>query len=124
MYLQQTKVAWTQDDQSWLGSAHGTDATRSITLDTSAFTKATHYPNGYFPSGLAIAPIGSTGKYGPASSSATDFGFLFAAVAAPPDGSDFDVVAALLDHGRVIVARLPIAVTGTPLTNPHFIFVQ
>lgn len=53
------------DDQSWLGSAHGTDAARTITLDTSAFTSGTHYPNGYFPSGLPLARITSSGKYGP-----------------------------------------------------------
>lgn len=54
-----------QDDQSWLGSEHGTDMGRSITLDTSAFTSGTHYPNGYFPSGLALGKITATGKYGP-----------------------------------------------------------
>jgi hypothetical protein len=53
------------DDQSWLGSAHGTDAPRSITLDTSAFTSGTHYPNGFFPSGLPLGKITATGKYGP-----------------------------------------------------------
>lgn len=54
-----------QDDQSWLGSAHGTDATQSITLDTSAFTSGTHYPDGYFKSGIALGKIAATGKYGP-----------------------------------------------------------
>src|SRR5688572_2258722 len=33
------------EDRSWLGSAHGTEATRTITLDVSAFTAGTHYPN-------------------------------------------------------------------------------
>ena len=54
-----------QDDQSWLGSAHGTDTARSITLDTSAFTANTHYPNGFLPSGLPLAKITASGKYGP-----------------------------------------------------------
>ncbi|WP_187368118.1 hypothetical protein [Nonomuraea terrae] len=53
------------DDQSWLGSAHGTDAARTITLDVSAFTAGVHYPNGYFPSGLPLAKITASGKYGP-----------------------------------------------------------
>lgn len=56
---------FSNDDQSWLGSAHGTDAARTITLDTSAFTANTHYPNGFFPSGLALGRITATGKYGP-----------------------------------------------------------
>jgi hypothetical protein len=53
------------EDQRWLGSAHGTDAAESITLDTSAFTSGTHYPNGYFPSGLPLGKITASGKYGP-----------------------------------------------------------
>jgi hypothetical protein len=53
------------ENHSWLGSAHGTDATQSITLDTSAFTANTHYPNGYFPSGLPLGKITATGRYGP-----------------------------------------------------------
>ncbi|MGH8876781.1 MAG: head decoration protein, partial [Stackebrandtia sp.] len=80
--------AWTQDDQSWLGSQHGTDTARSITLDVSTFTPATHYPEGYFPSGLALGRITDTGKYGPFDGDATDgredaAGFLFTAVKAP-----------------------------------------
>lgn len=57
--------AYSQEDHSWLGSAHGTDSARTITLDTSAFTANTHYPNGYFPSGLPLAKITASGKYGP-----------------------------------------------------------
>jgi hypothetical protein len=53
------------DDQSWLGSAHGTDAARTVTLDTSAFTEALHYPDGYIRSGTPLAEITATGKYGP-----------------------------------------------------------
>ncbi|MDX3839560.1 hypothetical protein [Streptomyces europaeiscabiei] len=65
MNLTQTTESFGQDDQSWLASAHGTDTARSITLDTSAFTAGTHYPNGYFPSGLAVGKIAASGKYGP-----------------------------------------------------------
>lgn len=53
------------DDQSWLGSAHGTDSTESITLDTSAFTAGVHYPDGYFKSGIPLGLISATGLYGP-----------------------------------------------------------
>ena len=53
------------EDQTWLGSAHGTDSARPVTLDVSAFTANTHYPNGYFPSGLALGKITSSGLYGP-----------------------------------------------------------
>lgn len=40
---------------TWLGSARGTDSTRSVTMKVSAFTSGTHYPSGYFPDGTAIA---------------------------------------------------------------------
>ena len=50
---------WLPEDRSWLGSAHGTTATRTITLDVSAFTANTHYPNGYIPSGTVLAELAS-----------------------------------------------------------------
>lgn len=56
---------WGQDDQSWLGSQHGTEAPRSITLDVSKFTEGTHYPDGYFLSGLPLGKVTATGRYGP-----------------------------------------------------------
>jgi hypothetical protein len=35
------------------------------TLDVSAFTAASHYPNGYLPSGLILGRITATGLYAP-----------------------------------------------------------
>jgi hypothetical protein len=58
------REAWTVEDRSWLGSRDGTEFTESITLDTSAFTQGTHYPNGYIPSGTVLAKLAS-GLYGP-----------------------------------------------------------
>lgn len=65
MNLSPVTESFQSDDQSWLGSAHGTDMARSITLDVSAFTSGTHYPNGYFPSGLKLGKISASGLYGP-----------------------------------------------------------
>lgn len=56
---------WGLDDQSWLGSRHGIGECASVTLDTSAFTKSIHYPDGYFKSGIALGKITASGKYGP-----------------------------------------------------------
>lgn len=55
------------DDRSWDLSPHGSEpgTTPSITLDVSAFTAGTHYPDGYFPSGLPLGRITATGLYGP-----------------------------------------------------------
>lgn len=94
------------DDPSWLGSAHGTDATRTITLDTSAFTAATHYPDGFVPSGTALTLIAGTGLYGPAADADAATGcFLYGAVEMRTGGPD--VGAAALDHGKVRESRLP-----------------
>jgi hypothetical protein len=100
------------DDQSWLGSEHGTQATESITLDTSTFTPATHYPDGYFKSGIPLGQITAGGKFGPYDNAATDgrqtlVGFLYAAVKAPASNT-VDVGAALFVHGKVRSARLPL----------------
>lgn len=102
--------SFSTDDKSWLGSQHGTDATRTITLDTSAFTAATHYPKGYVPSGMSVGKITATGLYGPYDDTASDgrevlAGHLYSGTAMTAGSSD--VGAALLEHGFVIEAKLP-----------------
>lgn len=114
MILAQTTEQFGSDDQSWLGSAHGTDATETISLDTSTFTPATHYPDGYFKSGIPLGRLTAGGKYGPYDGAATDgrevlVGFLFAAVKAPTVNT-IDPAAALLTHGKVRESRLPVTV--------------
>jgi hypothetical protein len=104
------------DDQSWLGSAHGTDAARTITLDTSAFTAGTHYPDGYFKSGIPLGLITTTGKYGPYNDAGADgtevlAGFLFCAVDIP-SVTTTDIGAAMLVHGVVIESKLPVVVNA------------
>lgn len=99
------------EDRSWLGSAHGTDATRTITLDVSTFTENTHYPNGFIPSGVVLGRISATGKYGPYDNGASDgrqvaAGHLFNSTTVPTD-TTVDVGAPLLEHGAVVEANLP-----------------
>ena len=103
--------AFQQDDQSWLGSAHGTSSARTATLDASTFTGL--YANGYIPSGTVLAYIvGSTTKLGPydPSNSTTEpgvaIGILLTAVKVPSDTSK-PVGAALFTHGRVRTLKLP-----------------
>jgi hypothetical protein len=102
------------DDQSWLGSEHGTGATESVVLDTSLFTAGTHYPDGFFKSGIPLGRITTGGKYGPYSDAASDgrqvlVGFLFAAVKAP-SVTTIDPAGAMLTHGKIRESRLPVAV--------------
>lgn len=56
--------SWTVEDRSWLGSRDGTEFTETITLDTSAFTAGTHYPDGFVKSGTVLAKL-ANGLYGP-----------------------------------------------------------
>ena len=96
-----------QDDQSWLGSAHGTNAAQTITLDVSTFTKATHYPEGWLKSGLPLAKSGN--KYVLWAPTANLAGFLFTTVRVPVSTAT-PVGAAILEPGRVKTAKLPVSV--------------
>lgn len=126
MFIRQTTETFGNEDHSWLGSARGTQSTRSVTLKTSAFTVT----GGYIPSGtpLGIYTSGAnTGLVGPYTAGATDgtqtlAGFLFTSQKTPTDTS-INVVAPLLDTGRVIVAKLPVSVDATAqATNPRFVY--
>jgi len=114
MNLSVTTETFGQDNQSWLGASHGTDLGRSITLDSSAFTAETHYPNGYLRSGTPLGKITATGLYGPYNNAASDgtevlAGFLLTPIV-PGSPTTVDVGGALFEHGRVVEANLPIAV--------------
>ncbi|MDR6574350.1 hypothetical protein J2X60_003009 [Curtobacterium sp. 320] len=95
-------------DQSWLGSAHGIGNARTETIDISAFTKATHYPDGYIPSGMPLAKVGGLMvPYDPTAGTTTDAGILAGHLF-----TDFkvsgtaDLPAPVLDHGRVKTAKV------------------
>lgn len=115
------------EDRSWDLSPHGSEpgTTPSITLDVSAFTAATHYPNGYIPSGTVLGRITATGLYAPYDDAfdadpvtagqqgdgrEVAAGLLFASVKVP-DTADTtkDVGGALKVHGFVDPDKLPIA---------------
>lgn len=113
MHLSQSVQRLPADEQTWLGSAHGTDLGITITLDTSTFTKSLHYPDGYFPSGLLLGRILETGLHGPYDNVATDgrqtaVGLLLDPVIAPKVDT-MDVQGNLFWHGRVRTFRMPMA---------------
>ncbi len=63
------------EDRSWLGDVDGTQATRSITLRTAAFTANTHYPKGVLMSGTVLARYESgtyAGLWGPYAGQASE----------------------------------------------------
>jgi hypothetical protein len=114
MQLSQKRESWGTQAQHWIASRHGLNNCKAATLDVSAFTANTHYPNGELLSGLPIAKLTASGKYvpynGAGSGGAENLaGFLLSNVPVVP-GQDIDVVGAILLHGMVATANLPIAV--------------
>ncbi len=78
------------EDRSWLGDVDGTQATRSVTLRTAAFTKATHFPDGVLKSGTVLAKYTSgsyAGLYGPYAGEASEV--QTATVTGGPTGGTF-----------------------------------
>lgn len=96
-------------DQSWLGSSHGIRDCRTETLDVSAFTAGTHYPNGYIPSGTPVAKVGGMlVPYDSTEATTTNAGVLAGFLFTDQQvvgTNDFSVP--LLDHGRVRSAKVP-----------------
>ena len=96
-------------DQSWLGSAHGIGNCRTETVNVSAFTKGTHYPNGFIPSGTPVAKVSGLlvpydATEGTVDGAGVLTGHLFADQSVVGD-SNF--AAPVLDHGRVKAALVP-----------------
>lgn len=99
------------EDRSWLASEHGTDAIRSVTLDLSLFTEATHYPDGHIPSGVELARVDASVLYGPYVPAATNgqqnpIGLLYTSVHVRTGGAN-NLGAAMFEHGFVVDANLP-----------------
>lgn len=101
-------------DQSWLGSAHGIGNARTGTLDVSAFTKATHYPDGYIPSGTPVDASNEGAVVPFADAAGAQLGFLLTDQAT--DGVT-DIPAPILRHGLVKLDKLPGAAFTAPATG-------
>lgn len=108
----ETEDTFLNDDKSWIRRREGLDDMQSITLDLTTFVLATHYPNGFIPSGIALGKITATGLYGPYASGALDGrqdgrGFLGGAVDMTKVPATNKSVSALFWRGTVREARLP-----------------
>jgi hypothetical protein len=92
------------DDTSWLASGHGIRNARTGTIDISAFAKATHYPDGFLPSGLPVNAADEGAIKPWTDKDGEQLGFLLFNVGT--DGVE-DVPAPVLRHGLVKTANLP-----------------
>lgn len=106
--------------KSHMRTRKGLATALSKTLAVSTFTKATHFPNGYIPEGMALGKItsgGDTGKYGRYDDAATDGRQVMVGltldridVINPNTGGDISTgftVVAVQTEGDIITANLP-----------------
>lgn len=103
-----TRTSYGSGDQTWLGSAHGLRNARSSVLDVSAFTEATHYPDGYIPSGTPVNAANEGAVVPWADGAGAQLGFVLFDV--PVSGTE-DLNVAVLRHGLVKIDQLPSAFT-------------
>lgn len=110
-------TAYQSEKRSWyLGTADQPGFTIGGTLDISAFTAATHYPNGYLLAGIVLGKITATGLYGPyndslATGQEAAAGILFSSVKVPnlSDTTKDCGGAILVAFAPILAAKLPIA---------------
>jgi hypothetical protein len=106
----------------WLLNDDGLDEGVSGVIDVSTFTANTHYPNGYFPSGLPVR-IDDRDVIRPwADVSGARLGFLKGDH--KTNGTE-DVNAAVVVRGNIITARVNAIVTfvvPTTVVQPQFAF--
>jgi hypothetical protein len=119
MDLKITKESYGGSKLSWLGSRHGVDNARTVTIDRSKLATAV-VTAGVVPAGTPLAQAGAKVAPYTAAEGEVFVGFLLTDQAVKAGGGD--IVAPLLDHGRVIVAKLPVAFTA-PDNATSFVFV-
>jgi len=116
----QTKTYGT-GDYSWMLNTDGLDEAVSGVLDVSTFTAATHYPNGYFPSGLPVNVADRDVIVPWTDTAGAVLGFLKGDF--KTDGVE-DVNAAIVVRGNIKTAKVPLEGFAVPSTavQPRFAF--
>lgn len=110
-------------DTSWLGSNHGTDNARTSTFVAANFTPATHYPNGYLPSGTPVN-VADEGDVKPWTDAPGEvLGFVLFDQQVPSGDAQFAIP--VLRHGIIRQNQLP----GGPVARTtgdasNFVFVD
>lgn len=125
--LQRFSESFGGTDQRWLGSREGLDTARTVTLDHDSWEGKV--VNGRLKGGEAIAYNTSTHKYVPYASGGTNgtnkvSGFLKTDWPFRVGGGD--VVAPMIDRGRIIIKYLPstVAAAATLAAGARFNLVD
>lgn len=111
---------FTGEDRTWLGSTHGLANARTATLDVAAFTQATHYPDGYFPSGIPVNTADEGAVKPWTGAQGERLGFL--ATSQAVDGQT-KIPAPILRHGTIKVDMLPVDFTIPADPPGQFAFI-
>lgn len=128
-YIGVTSTSFQVERRNWLLGPHGTEPGEnpSITVDVSALTPATHYPNGFIPSGTMLSKLASN-LWGPfdAAAASGEHGILFSSLKVPntadttQDVGGAVVVAGFVDYNKLPTGGRPTvaaARTALPLVN-------
>lgn len=111
-YLGRTTTTYQQEKRGWLIGLEGTKPgdNPTATLDVSAFTAGTHYPNGFIPSGTVVSRLVS-GLWGPFDNAAAsgEHGIVFGSTTIPDlaDNSKDVATALVRNNANVDFNRLP-----------------
>lgn len=108
-------------NDSWLGSRHAVAEAHPGTLDAAAFASAAGVTDGVVPSGYPLVDTG-TGTYGPFVEGTDLAADLVGFSIGNRDISAGDETTAVLWHGRIKLAELPI--TMTALAGTSFTFQE
>lgn len=100
-------------DMSWLGSSHGINECRTELLDVSTFTVV----NGCIPSGTPVAKVGGVlvpydDTAGTTTGAGVLAGFILTDQKVTVAATDSDFAVPVLDHGRVVVSKLPVTIAN------------
>lgn len=115
MQFNNKREGWISDNQTWLGSAHGTNSAHTVTIDGSTIGDF----DGVIPSGTPLTEVGD-GKYAPVTS-ASDYLAGFLLTPQSVEGTN-DVIAPMVWHARIKANNLPTSafdVTTMPNRNPQ-----
>lgn len=110
MAIGPTTTAFGGGDDSWLGSRHAVAEAHPGTLNAAAFAEAEGVANGVVPSGYPLVELGD-GTYGPYVEGTSTGGQLAGFSIGDRDVSTGDEPTAVLWHGRIKLANLPITMT-------------
>lgn len=120
-----TSTSYQVEKRDWLLSLAGvmSGQTPTATLDVSAFTAGTHYPNGYIPSGTAVSKLAS-GLWGPfnAAEASGEHGLIISSTKVPNPadttqdvGVGLVVTGASIDHNKLPSTKPTLAALRTAL---------